>query len=365
MVRIKDLMNVLEQFAPFSIQEGYDNSGLQLGSPDKVVSQALICLDVTPSVVEEASARGCDIIISHHPVLFSGIKKLTGQHYTERVIIESIKKDIGILSVHTNIDSVLSGVNHKLAKLLGLQNLQVLDPVKGMLRKMVTFCPLKHVETVRSALFEAGAGHIGNYDSCSYNVEGYGTFRAGAMANPFVGKENELHEEPEVRVETIFPAYLEDKIVNALLTSHPYEEVAYDIYRLDNYFDQVGAGIQGSFESPVDEKDFLELLKEKLNIPCIKHSPFLGKDLQNIALCGGAGGFLLHKVLGSGLDAFITSEIKYNQFMDASGRILLMDAGHYETEQFTKELLADVIQKKITNFAVLISKVNTNPVCYY
>ncbi len=365
MIQIKDLIDVLEQTAPFSLQEGYDNSGLQLGNPKKEVHRALVSLDVTPAVVEEAANTGCDVIISHHPVLFHGIKKLTGSHYTEVVIVEAIQKDIAILAVHTNLDAVFGGVNHKLATVFGLNNLQVLDPMPGVLKKLVTFCPVKNADTLRAGLFEAGAGHIGNYDSCSYNTEGYGTFRAGKMANPFVGKTQELHVESETRIETIFPAYLEKAVIGALMTHHPYEEVAYDIYRLDNVFARAGSGIVGSFDAPLSEEMFLDLLKDTLHIPCVKHTPLSGKMVSKVALCGGAGGFLVDKVISSDIDAFVTSEIKYNQFMDASGRLLLVDAGHYETEQFTKELLADVIQKKLINFAVLISKVNTNPVCYY
>ncbi len=365
MIRIKDLIDVLDQIAPFSLQEDYDNSGLQLGDPWKEIHRALVCLDVTPEVVEEAAKTGCDVIISHHPVLFKGIKKLTGGHYTEIVIVEAIKKDIAILAVHTNLDAVLDGVNHKLAAIVGLKNLQVLDPMPGVLKKLVTFCPVKHADTLRAGLFEAGAGHIGNYDSCSYNTEGYGTFRAGNTANPFVGKAHELHVESEIRIETMFPSYLEKAVIGALMAHHPYEEVAYDIYRLDNVFARAGSGIVGSFDVPLSEDMFLDLLKVKLHIPCVKHTPMTGKMVRKVALCGGAGGFLADKVIFSDCDAFVTSEIKYNQFMDATGRLLLVDAGHYETEQFTKELLADVIQKKLINFAVLISKVNTNPVCYY
>ncbi len=358
-------MAVLETVAPFSLQEDYDNSGLQLGDPEREIKRVLVCLDVTPEVVEEAVSLDCGLIVSHHPVLFKGIKRLTGKHYSEQVVIQAIKKDIGILAIHTNLDSVMSGVNHKLASVLGLNDLQVFEPVTGLLRKLVTFCPVQHAEALRAGLFNAGAGHIGDYDSCSYNVEGFGTFRAGESTNPFAGKINELHSEPEVRIETIFPAYIEKKVVNALKAHHPYEEVAYDIYRLDNEYNMVGTGLVGTFETPLNEKEFFDLIKQKLFIPCLKHSLLSGKKIRKIALCGGAGSFLLDKVIASGLDAFITSEVKYNQFMDASGQLLLVDAGHYETEQFTKELVADIIQKKLINFAVLISKVNTNPVYYY
>jgi len=362
---LKELLEYFEHVAPDALQESYDNSGLQVGSPEKEVANGLICLDVTPSVVSEAISKGCDLIISHHPLIFKGLKKITGSHSTEKVIIEAIKHDIAIVSMHTNLDNVELGVNHRLGQVMGLKNLRILQPQKGQLRKLVTFCPLSHADQVRDAIFEAGAGHIGDYDCCSFNLEGKGTFRAGQEANPYVGRKKELHFEPEVRIETILPAYLERKVVNALIKSHPYEEVAYDIYPLENIFEKTGSGMVGEFEIPLSENDFLEMLKKKLKTPCLRHTAFTGQAIKKVAFCGGAGGFLLGDALKAGAQAFVTGDLKYHQFFEAEGNILIADAGHYETEQFTKELLYDIVNKNFSKFALLISGVNTNPVNYF
>lgn len=364
-MRLKDLLTALDEAAPFSLQEEYDNSGIQIGHPEKEVGKALVCLDVSPLVVEEAIKESCDVIISHHPVIFKGIKRITGIQSTDKVIILAIQHDISIVSVHTNLDAVYSGVNRMLATEIGLKNLQMLEPKAGLLKKLVTYCPVEQAASVRMALFEAGSGHIGDYDCCSFNVEGHGTFRAGDQANPFVGNRHELHTEKELRIETIFPAYLEKQLIQALVASHPYEEVAYDIYRLDNFYEMAGSGMVGTFDNPLSEHEFLIALKRCLHIPCLRHSTLKGRSIRKVAVCGGSGGFLTNKALASGADAFVTAELKYNQFMDAADQLLLVDAGHYETEQFTKELLVGIIQKKLINFAVLISQVNTNPVQYF
>lgn len=364
-MQLKELLAVIENAAPFSLQEDYDNSGIQIGHPEDEINKALICLDVTPEVIREAERESCDVIVTHHPLLFKGIKQLSGRNDVEKIIVEAIKKEVAIVSVHTNLDNVQNGVNQSLANRLGLQKVQVLDPVKGLLKKLVTFCPTDHSEKVRMALFESGAGQIGDYDCCSYNLDGYGTFRAGDEASPFVGNKNALHTEPEVRIETIFPEYIEKRVLTALMGSHPYEEVAYDIYPLDNRFDLVGAGMIGFLPDPLDEKGFLSLIKEVLGVPVLRHSAWQGRSIRKVALCGGSGAFLAGKAAARGADAFVTAEVKYNQFMDHGRQMLLVDAGHYETEQYTKELLAGIIQKKLTNFAVLVSEVNTNPVHYF
>lgn len=362
---LKELLDLFENFAPGSLQESYDNSGLQLGSPTQEVTRGLICLDVTPSVITEAIEKGCDLVISHHPLIFNGLKRLTGQHYTERVIIEAIRNNIAIVSMHTNLDNVKKGVNYLLGSKMGLKNLEVLLPQKGLLKKLVTFCPVSHADKVRSAIFEAGAGQIGDYDCCSYNIEGRGSFRAGKEANPFVGKHNEIHFEPELRIETVLPAYLERKVVNAMIRNHPYEEVAYDIYPIENTYEKVGAGMTGELEIPLSENDFLEMLKKTLKTPCLKHTRFTGKAIKKVAFCGGSGSFLIQHAISCGAQAFVTGDLKYHQFFEADDKILLVDAGHYETEQFTKELLYDIVNKNFSKFALLISGVNNNPVNYF
>ena len=355
----------MDAMAPFSVQEPYDNSGIQLGHPELELRRGLICLDVTPEVITEAIENECNLIIAHHPLIFKGMKQISGRTDVEQVVIQAIKHDIAIVAMHTNLDNVKQGVNHKLASVLGLTNLKVLDPRRGLLKKLVTFCPTAHADQVRAAIFQAGAGHIGDYDCCSYNIEGKGSFRAGADAKPFVGQLNELHFEPEVRIETIFPAFIERQVLAAMFESHPYEEVAFDIYPLDNAFDKVGSGMTGTFEQPMKEKDFLQHIKEKLKVPVVRHSPFTGKEISKVAVCGGTGSFLLDKAMAAGAQAFVTGDVKYHQFFDPFPNALLVDAGHFETEQFTKELLYEIVNKKFSKFALLISKVLTNPVNYF
>ncbi len=364
-MRLKELMQALEGIAPFSLQESYDNSGIQIGSPDQEISRALICLDVTEEVLREAKEKKSDLILCHHPLIFKGINRLTAISATERIIMEAVRKDIAIVAVHTNLDNVHGGVNNKLASVIGLKDLKILKPSKSLLKKLVTFCPTKHADKVRSAIFEAGAGQIGDYDCCSFNMEGKGSFRAGENTNPFTGSINELHYEPEVRIETIFPAYLQSAVLAAMFASHPYEEVAYDIYPLDNAFNKVGSGMIGVFDEPMPEKVFLNHLKKTLNVPFLRHTAFVDKPVSCVAICGGSGAFLLQDAIKAGAQAFVTGDVKYHQFFEAESRILLIDAGHYETEQFTKELLHSQIKKKLTNFALLISEVDNNPVLYY
>jgi dinuclear metal center YbgI/SA1388 family protein len=362
---LKEILDQLENFAPFSLQEDYDNSGIQVGDPSREIKKGLICLDITESIIDEAIAKGCDLVVSHHPLIFGGIKNLSGKNYVERVLIKAIKHDIAILSVHTNLDSIKNGVNGKLAEKLGLKNLSILQPGKGLLRKLVTFCPADHAGKVREAIFLSGGGQIGEYDCCSFNIDGRGTFRGGENTNPFVGNKGEIHTEPETRIETILPDYLVSKVVKAMISAHPYEEVAYDIYPLENRFERTGMGMVGELEEPVSEIVFLELVKDLLRVPVIRHSELNNKFIKRVALCGGSGSFLKEKAVAAGADVFVTADVKYHDFFQSGSQMLLIDAGHYETEQFTKELLYEILSKKFTNFALLISDQNINPVRYF
>ena len=353
-MKLKDIVKVFEQFAPFTLQEDYDNSGIQFGEPEAEVSKGLICIDITEEVLNEAIEKKCDLIISHHPLIFRGIKKLTGYHYTERVLIQAIKNNICMVSVHTNLDGVSEGVNLKLSSKLGLKDTGILMSKKGVLKKLVTFCPGDHAEKVRSAIFNAGAGHIGEYDCCSYNLEGTGSFRAGENTDPFVGEKGQIHYEPEVRIETVLPAWLEKPVINSLINAHPYEEVAYDIYPLDNNYTKAGAGMIGNLDEPMAEIDFLKHIKDLLGVPCIRHSNFMNRKIKKVAVCGGSGSFLRDSAMSAGADAFVTADIKYHDFFDVHKKMLMIDAGHYETEQFTKEILYEIVSKKITNFTIRI-----------
>ncbi|NLF42180.1 MAG: Nif3-like dinuclear metal center hexameric protein [Bacteroidales bacterium] len=363
-MKIKDITACIEAFAPLKTQESYDNSGLIIGHPESGTERALICLDVTEAVINEAIEKQCDLIISHHPLIFGGIKKINGFSMNERIIIKAIQEKIAIYAAHTNLDAAYNGVNHILAERLGVKNLSLLQPAKDQLKKLVVFCPTDHAEKVRDALFLAGAGHIGNYDSCSFNIDGTGTFRARGNAKPFVGKLDELHREEEIRIETIFPFYLQPRVVQAMLKAHPYEEVAYDIYSLDNLNPLNGIGVVGELDEALAWEEWVQIVKKNLMLEGIKHSPKIKNNVKRIALCGGSGSFLIPSAIAANADVFLTADLKYHSFFEAENRIMLIDAGHYETEQFAKELLFRVVKEKFTTFAVLISATDTNPVRY-
>ena len=363
-MKLKEISKCIEELAPLSYQESYDNSGLLLGSNDKNINSVLITLDITENIIDEAIQKKCNLIISHHPLIFSGLKRLSGDTFVERILLKAIKNDIAIYSVHTNIDNVLNGVNSILAQQIGLKNLKILSPKSGLLRKLVTFCPTKHAEKVRNAMFEAGAGNIGNYSSCSFNASGKGSFRASDQTNPFVGKLNELHFEDEIRIETIFPIHKTTEIINSLLNAHPYEEVAYDIYPLENEFANVGSGIIGELENSEDLTAFLNRIKKICKTGCVRHSKKTLKNVKKIALCGGSGSFLIDRAIASNADVFVSGDIKYHDFFKAENKIVIADIGHFESEQFVKDLLYSILIKKFPNFAVQISEVNTNAVYY-
>jgi dinuclear metal center YbgI/SA1388 family protein len=365
MITIGELIKELEAFAPLAYQEEYDNCGLLTGNKQTEATGALLTLDCTEAIVEEAIKNRCNLIIAHHPILFSGLKKINGNSYIERTIIKAIKNDIAIYACHTNIDNVKLGVNYKIAEKLGLENLSILDPKPNLLKKMVTYVPPSHHQSVLNALFEAGAGHIGNYDQCSFNLEGTGTFRGNELSKPFIGKALEPSSEREIRIETIFEKHLESGIVATLLKSHPYEEVAYDIYNLANKYAQIGSGMIGELKTAMTEEDFLALVKKVFKVPFIKHTQKTGKLVKKVSVCGGSGRFLLKNAINSNSDAYLTSDFKYHEFFDAENKILLIDTGHYESEQFTPEIFYDIIQKKFTKFAIHLSKINTNPINYF
>ena len=364
-MKLREIVKVIEDFAPLSFQESYDNAGLITGNPDMNISGALLSIDITEDVISEALRLNCNMIISHHPVIFKGLKKITGKSFVERVIISAIKNDIAIYAAHTNIDSVTGGVNSMICQKLGLVDCEILQPRENELFKLVTFVPVAHAEDVRVKIFEAGAGTIGNYDNCSFNQNGYGTFRANEASNPFVGEKGKVHSEDEVRVETIFPLFLRNKIINTLIKSHPYEEVAYDIYPLANNWNQVGMGMTGFLNQPLSENTFLSQIKEIFKLEVIRHTRLLNKEIKKVAVCGGSGSFLLKNAISSNADIFITGDFKYHEFFDAEDKLVIADIGHYESEQFTKEVFYDLLIKKLPKFAVCLSETDTNPVKYY
>jgi len=330
-----------------------------------MISGAVICLDSTEEVIDEAINNGCNLVIAHHPIVFSGIKKLNGKNYVERTLIKAIKNDVAIYAIHTNLDNVKEGVNKMISNKLGLTNCRVLAPVSGRLKKLVTFCPVDVRESVLSALFAAGAGSIGNYDECSFNIPGKGTFRGNEFSNPVVGQKGVRHEESEIRIEVILEDYNSGRIIAALKQSHPYEEVAYDLYPLENEYQNIGSGMIGKLEKPLSRDAFLEHLKTSMQTGCIRYTETGKTSFSKIAVCGGSGSFLLRNALAEGADAFVTADFKYHQFFDAEGKIMIADIGHYESEHFTKELIFKYLNEKFTTFALRLSEVNTNPVRYY
>jgi dinuclear metal center YbgI/SA1388 family protein len=363
-MKLHEIISVIESFAPLSYQEPYDNAGLILGNKDMEVGKALITVDVTEEIIDEAVNVSANLVISHHPVLFTGITKITGETYTERIILKAIKNGIAVYAAHTNLDNIWEGVNYKICQKLGLSNMKILVPVEAELRKLVTFVPSDHADKVRSAIFNAGAGHIGNYDECSYNIEGWGTFKGSEDTTPYVGEKGKLHFEKELRIETIFPKALQAKVVCAMIDAHPYEEVAYDIYPLDNTYNRAGKGMMGELEKDTDELTFLKSLKNVFNIKFLKHTRLRGKKIRKVAVSGGNGSFLINEAVKAGADIFITGDIKYHQFFDACDKIVIADVGHYESEQFTKEIFYELLKKKLPKFALHLSEVKTNPINY-
>jgi dinuclear metal center YbgI/SA1388 family protein len=362
---IKEIISQLEHIAPLQLQEAYDNAGLLTGNAGWDCTGIIVSLDVTEQVVAEAVEKKCNLIIAHHPVIFGGLKTITGKSYVERTVIAAIKNDIAIYAIHTNLDNVIDGVNGKIADMLGLINRRPLVPKKNLLKKLLVFVPASHAENLQNALFTAGAGHIGKYSECSFTAAGKGTFRAGEGTNPFVGKVGERHTEDEVKVEVVFKSWMEQDIVKAMLQAHPYEEVAYDIIVLENQLTSAGSGLLGELAQPLDETEFLALLKSAFNLSVVKHTRLTGNPVAKVAVCGGSGSFLTKNALAAGADFYVTADIKYHEFFDAEDRLVLADIGHYESEQHSISLVFDILKQKYPTFAVLKTGINTNPVHYF
>ena len=361
----REVISYLEQLAPPSLQESYDNSTLITGDRNAEVKGVLISLDCTEQVVEEAIKSNCNLIIAHHPIVFRGLKSLTGKNYVERTVIKAIRNEIAIYAIHTNLDHVHTGVNKKIAEKLELQNTKILAPKSDNLMKVICFVPEGNTQEVLEALHEAGAGHIGNYSHCSFRTLGTGTFKPNKEANPHIGKQGELEEVRESRLELIFPAHLKNRILQTMISAHPYEEVAYYVNRLENINQETGAGMVGSLAEEMDPETFLAYVKEKMGTGTIKYTYGFNGKIKKVAICGGAGSFLLQKAISSGAQAFITGDFKYHEFFDAEDKLMIADIGHYESEVYTKDLIYEVLSEKFTNFALRLSKVVTNPVRYF
>jgi dinuclear metal center YbgI/SA1388 family protein len=365
MPSIQQITQYLEALAPLAYQESYDNAGLITGSPHTEVSGILISLDCVESIVEEAIAQNCNLIVAHHPIVFKGLKQLNGKNYVERTVIKAIKHDISIYAIHTNLDNVQYGVNFKIAEKIGLQNVRILALKVQTLCKLTVFVPVAHTTDLLHALYEAGARQIGEYKNCSFSTAGIGTFKPSENARPYIGQANKLEEVSENRIEVILPQHLQGKVLAAMRQAHPYEEVAYYLQTVENQNQEVGAGAIGILPEAMEERLFLAYLKEQMRLKCIRYTPLSGKSVQKVAVCGGAGSFLLNAAIRQGADVFVSADFKYHEFFDAEGKIIIADIGHYESEVFTKELLVDYLQNSFKALKIIASCINTNPVQYF
>ena len=364
-MKIKEILSVLEAMAPLAYAEDFDNVGLLVGDAEAEATGVLVCHDALETVIEEAVAKKCNLVVCFHPILFSGLKKITGKNYVERAVIKAIKNDVAIYAVHTALDNHPQGVNKIFGDALGLSNTKILVPKQHFIQKLVTFTIPDNVEQVRNALFDAGAGKIGNYEDCSFNSKGIGTYMGNENSNPEIGERFEFVEGEEIKIEVTFEKHLQSKILKALFSNHVYEEIAYEIYELQNVHQNLGLGMIGELENPMKEADFLQMVKEKMQTGGIRHSQFLDRPIHKVAVLGGSGSFAIKNAIQAGADAFLTADLKYHQFYEAENKLLLADIGHFESERFTKNYIVDYLTKKISNFAIILSEENTNPVKYF
>ncbi len=361
---IKDITDYLEELAPLDYAEDFDNVGLLIGNYSDSVTGVLVTLDTLEKTVEEAITKKCNLIVSFHPIIFGGIKKLNGNSYVERVVLKAIQNDIAIYATHTALDNSKNGVSAKISEVLGLKNNKILLPKKGILKKLTTFVPIENAEKLRNALFNAGAGNIGNYDRCSFNIDGEGTYRGNQNSNPTIGEKGENHTENETQISVLYESKNEAIILASLQKNHPYEEISYHLLTTENVHQNIGMGMIGDLPTEMEENEFLLFLKEKMKTACIRHSNLINKKIKKVALLGGSGSFAISDAIKAGADAYVSADFKYHEFFKAENKIILADIGHYESEQFTKNLLVDYLTKKFSNFAIVLSEESTNPIYY-
>lgn len=364
-MRVTDVLKILDEWSPLKYAEDFDNTGLLVGDANSKVTNILVCLDCLEAVVDEAISKNCNLIVSFHPIVFSGLKKLTGKTYVERVVLKAIKHNIAIIAIHTALDNSWEGVNAGFLAALGAEKEDILIPKKGVVKRLSTFVPKAEANELLNALFTAGAGAMGAYSECSFTVEGTGSFKPNQSANPTLGTAGKRHLEPESKIQVVYEAHKESKILKALFNTHSYEEVAYEVTTLENKHQTMGMGMIGSFNKPLSEPEFLNLLAKKMNARGIRHSKLLDKPIKRIAVLGGSGAFAIEAAKAAGVDAFISADFKYHDFFKAENQLVLADIGHYESEQFTKNIIVSHLSKKITNFAVILSEINTNPIIYF
>ena len=362
---IQKVITEIEKHIAISQAEDFDNVGLLCGLPERNVSGILVCHDALENIVEEAIHRNCNLIVCFHPIIFSGLKSLTGKNYVERAVLKAIENKVAIYAIHTAFDNDFHGVNAGICNLLGLKNLKILQPKKDNLKQLNVYVPNDHSENVKEALFSAGAGNIGFYDECSFKIEGKGTFRPIEGSSPFSGEQNIRENADEAMISVIFESFKQNQIVAAMKAAHPYEEVAHQIYQLENDNQYSGLGMYGEFETEVDENYFLNLVKEKFNLNIIKHSDLNNKKIRRVGVLGGSGASGIKAALSKKCDAYLTGDLKYHDYFLAESKMLICDIGHYESEQLVSQQLFEILSQKFSTFAVLKSSEKTNPVNYF
>ncbi|PIB29828.1 Nif3-like dinuclear metal center hexameric protein [Maribacter sp. 4G9] len=362
---VTSVAQILEELAPLEHAEDFDNVGLLVGDSAMEVSGILVTLDTLESVVDEAIAKDCNLIVSFHPIIFNGLKKITGKNYVERTVLKAIQNNIAIYAIHTALDNSSNGVNAKICEVLGLGNTQILIPKKDTIRKLTTYIPSAEADNLKEKLFKAGAGNIGNYSNCSFALEGTGSYKAGANSNPTIGEIGKTHFEKETMINVNYLTSSESNVLNALVKHHPYEEVAYEVYSLENQNQHIGMGMIGELKEAISELSFLRHLKKTMNAQVVRHSVLRNKPVKKVAVLGGSGAFAIGAAKAAGADVFVTADVKYHQFYEAENKMVIADIGHFETEQFTKTLLVDYLTKKIPNFAIRLSESITNPIKYF
>ena len=364
-MKLAEIIKYLEEKVPLSYQESYDNCGLLVGDKDTKITSVLTCLDCTEEVIQDAIEKKCNLIVSHHPIIFKPLNRLSNSSYVERIIFQAIKNDIAIYALHTNLDNIINGVSYTFTDRIGLKNVKILKEKNSGLSKLITYVPKKYFIKIQTALFSVGAGKIGNkYDQCSFYSDGLGTFRPLEEANPFIGKKNNFSSQKEVKLEIVFSSYLQKNVVKTLLEAHPYEEVAYEIIRLNNS-NNIGSGVIGDLNEKMDVQSFFKLLKKVMPYSILKHTKLSNKQIKRVAFCGGSGSFLSNEAILKGADIFISSDFKYHDFFSADGKIIIADIGHYETEQFVAEHISRILKKNFPKLDVILTKIDTNPISYY
>ncbi len=361
--------HLLEEWIPPATAWKGDNSGLQVGRTSAEISNILLALDVTLDVAREATARNANLIVTHHPLLFHPLRSLTEKSRAGEIALHLAERKINLYAAHTNLDQVLDGVSFVMATLLGLENIRTLSPLPGTLVKLAVFVPASHLEKVAAAMHAAGGGRFTNYQECSFRSEGIGTFKGMEGAKPFIGTKGVLERTPEVKLEMLVETWDLDAAMAAMFREHPYEEVAYDVYPLNNESSEFGLGAVGELPSPLPRGRFLALVKKAFGTPMLRYTGKTTKSVRKVAVCGGAGSELLPIAIRKGSDAFITADVKYHGFQDAERNLLLIDAGHFETEHPILRTLAlrvkEIVRREKATSKVFITTKNTNPVSYY